>query len=81
MKANDDSDASDPRTRLEHLRPGQPAPYSGQYELVDAAGERTGEERTVVRGEPLPPTPLPGMQHVLSDPSKNGAGRTPDLSA
>lgn len=78
MKANVLSNASGPRPTREHFRPGQPAPHSGQYELVGPSGERTGEERTVVRGEPLPPTPQPGMQYVLSDPSKNGAGRVLD---
>lgn len=65
MKANDDSDASDPRTKLEHLRPGQPAPCSGQSELVGPDGKRTGEEQTIVRGEPLPPTPLAGMHKTV----------------
>ena len=59
----------------DHFKPGQTAPCSGQYELVGPSGERTGEERTVVRGEPLPPTPLSGMGYVLSDRTKNGAGR------
>ncbi len=36
------------------LKPGQTAPKSGQYEIVGPRGGRTGEERTVVRGEPLP---------------------------
>ena len=61
----------------DHLKPGQAAPYSGQYELVGPSGDPTGEERTVVRGEPLPPTPQPDMLYVLSDPSKNGAGGKP----
>jgi len=60
--------------KTEQFKPGQAAPYSGQYELLGPSGEHTGEERTVVRGEPLPPTPEPGMQYVLSDPSHNGAG-------
>lgn len=57
------------------MKPGQPAPRSGQYEIVGPRGGRTGEERTVVRGEPLPPTPGPGQGFRLVDPSKNGAGR------
>lgn len=81
MNTPEHRDASVQKAGREHFKPGQPAPHSGQYELVGPAGEQTGEERTVVRGEPLPPTPLPGMQYVLSDPSKNGAGRTPDLSS
>lgn len=41
----------------ERQKPGQRAVRSGQYEVVGPRGGRTGEERTVVRGEPLPPTP------------------------
>ena len=57
------------------LKPGTTAPRSGQYEQVGSRGGRTGEERTVTRGEPLPPTPKPGMGYVLVDPTKNGSGR------
>ena len=35
------------------LKPGTAAPRSGQYEQVGPRGGRTGEERTVTRGEPL----------------------------
>lgn len=52
------------------LRPGESAPRSGQYEQVGPRGGRTGSERTVTRGEPLPPTPKPGMGYVLVDPTK-----------
>jgi hypothetical protein len=54
------------------IKPGTTAPRSGQYEQVGPRGGRTGEERTVVRGEPLPPTPKPGMGYVLVDPTKHG---------
>ena len=57
------------------LKPGSSAPRSGQYEQVGPRGGHTGEERTVVRGEPLPPTPKPGMGYVLVDPTKNGSGK------
>jgi hypothetical protein len=59
----------------DRYKPGQSAPRSGQYEQVGPRGGRTGDERTVVRGEPLPPTPKSGMGYVLTDPTKNGAGR------
>jgi hypothetical protein len=52
-------------------RPGQSAPKSGQYEIVGPRGGGTGKERTVVRGEPLPPTPKAGQQYVLVDPTKH----------
>ena len=37
---------------------------------------RSGQERTVVRGEPLPPTPKSGQGYSISRPAHNGAGRT-----
>ncbi len=51
-------------------RPGEKAPVSGQYGI-----KGTGTERTVVKGEPLPPTPKSNQKYVVNDPSKNGAGR------
>jgi hypothetical protein len=57
------------------MKPGTTAPRSGQYELIGPRGGQTGKERTVVRGEPLPPTPKAGMGYKLVDPTKNGAGR------
>jgi hypothetical protein len=54
------------------FKPGQEAPKSGQYEIVGPRGGRTGEERTVTRGEPLPPTPEKGMGFILVDETKHG---------
>lgn len=54
------------------LRPGEIARQSGQYEIVGPRGGRTGDERTVVRGEPMPPTPKPNMSFNLVDRTKNG---------
>jgi hypothetical protein len=56
-------------------KPGQKAPVSGQYGIHGQRGADTGRERTVVKGEPLPPTPKPGQVYVVNDPTKNGAGR------
>jgi len=56
-------------------RPGQKAVHSGQYEIIELSGRRTGIERTVVKGEPLPPTLKSGQKFILVDPSKNDAGR------
>lgn len=53
------------------LKPGQDAPRSGQYEQIGPRGGRTGDERTVTRGEPMPPTPKPGMGYVLVDSTKH----------
>lgn len=51
-------------------KPGEHAPQSGQYEIVGPRGGQTGSERTVVSGEPLPPTPQPGQRYILVDPTK-----------
>jgi hypothetical protein len=59
------------------LKPGQPAPRSGEYEIRGERGGHTGKERTVVRGEPLPPTPGAGQGYTISRPAQNGAGRKP----
>jgi len=59
----------------EPLKPGTIAPHSGQYGVVGPRGGDTGREVTVVQGEPMPPTPKPGMGYVMNDPTKNGAGR------
>mgnify|MGYP001449163002 CR=1 FL=1 len=56
-------------------KPGQSALRSGQYEQIGPRGGHIGTEQTVVRGEPLLPTPKPGMGYVHTDPSNNGAGR------
>ena len=57
------------------LKPGEKAPKSGQYEIVGPRGGSTGKERTVTKGEPMPPTPKPGQGYTLVDPSKNGSGK------
>lgn len=57
------------------MKPGSKAPVSGQYEIVGPRGGHTGEERTVVRGEPLPPTPEAGQGYRVADPTNNGAGK------
>lgn len=56
-------------------KPGEPAKRSAQVEIVGPRGGRTGEERTVVRGKRLPPTPKPGQGYVVVDPTKNRAGQ------
>lgn len=53
------------------MKPGETAQQSGQYEQVGPRGGRTGDERTVTRGEPLPPTPKPGMGYILVDRTKS----------
>lgn len=53
------------------IRSGTKAQTSGQYEIVGPQGGRTGKERTVVKGEPLPPTPRSGQQYILKDKTKH----------
>ncbi len=52
------------------LRPGQPAPVSGQYQFSG-----TGTEITAVQGKPLPPTPKPGQTYTIVDPTKHKASK------
>lgn len=52
-------------------KPGQKVPRSGQAEIVGPRGGRTGVERTVVKGEPFPPTPKQGQGYVIVDPTKH----------
>lgn len=51
------------------LKPGQSAPKSGQYQIQGPRGGK-GPERTVVRGEPMPPTPSRGSTYSLVDLTK-----------
>jgi hypothetical protein len=57
------------------FRPGQTAPQSGQYEMTGPRGGATGIERTVTRGEPMPPTLQSGQQYRLVDPTRHGGKR------
>lgn len=59
------------KTRGPALKPGQKAPVSGQYGIVGPKGGKTGNEVTVTKGEPLPPTPKPGQVFVLVDKTKH----------
>lgn len=51
------------------LKPGQRAPVSGQYQIRGPRGGM-GPERTVVRKEPLPPTPSANSTYTLVDRTK-----------
>jgi hypothetical protein len=48
---------------------------SGEYEICGERGGHTGKERTVLRGEPLPPTPGAGQGYTISRSAHNAAGR------
>jgi len=51
------------------------APASGHYEILGPRGGRTGEERTVTKGEPLPPTLETGQKYRIADRTKNKSGK------
>ena len=50
-------------------KPGEKAPRSGQYQIVGPRGGQ-GPERTVVKGEPFPPSLIKNQRYVLVDPTK-----------
>lgn len=52
------------------LKPGTPAPKSGQYR-----NNSTGTEVTGTRGNPLPPTPKSGQNYTLVDPTRHKGKR------
>lgn len=56
------------------LKPGQPAPASGQYRVDGPRGGEHGEI-TGVKGKPLPPTEKPGQTYTLVDGTDNKSGR------
>lgn len=56
--------------KLKNLKPGQPAPTSGQYQQIRSRGGKF-REYTVVQGQPLPPHPDKGGIYHLVDPTKN----------
>ncbi len=52
-------------------KPGQKATVSGQYPILGPRGGNTGKERTVVKGEPFPPTPQKGQRYGTPDRTKH----------
>lgn len=57
------------------LKPGQPAPGSGQYAVKGPRGGDTGKEVTSEKNNPLPPTQKPGQTYTFVDPTKNKSGK------
>ena len=53
------------------FKPGEIAPISGQYQIVNENGKPSailmGGERTVVKGKPFPPTIMSGQKYRLVD--------------
>jgi hypothetical protein len=56
-------------------KPGERAPRSGRYEIVGPRGGKTGDECTVTRGHPLPPTPKHGESYKLVRSVHEGRGK------
>ena len=52
-------------------KPGVKVPYSGQAEIIGPRGGHTGVERTVVQGEPFPPTLEPGQRFIIVDRTRH----------
>jgi len=52
-------------------KPGQKATRSGQYEIIGPRVGKSGKERTIVKGEPMPPTPEKDQEYVITDPTKH----------
>jgi hypothetical protein len=55
----------------EKHKPGEIAKKSGQYPIQGPRGGDTGKERTVVKGEPFPPTPKRGQTYGTPDKTKH----------
>lgn len=55
----------------EKHKPGEIAKESGQYPIQGPREGKTGAERTVVKGEPFPPTPKPGQTYGTPDKTKH----------
>jgi len=55
-----------------NIKPGTPAPASGQYVQVGPRGGSAGTtEITAIQGKPMPPTSRPGQQWQMADPTKH----------
>ena len=55
----------------EKHKSGEIAKDSGQYPIRGPRGGDTGKERTVVKGEPFPPTPEKGQTYGPPDKTKH----------
>jgi hypothetical protein len=56
-------------------KPGQKAPASGQYIPIGPKGGKGGNEVTIVKDKPLPPTPKPNQTWQITDRTKNKSGK------
>jgi hypothetical protein len=62
-------------TRTTGLKPGEPAPRSGQYRRIGPRGGKA-PEITAIKGKPLPPSPIKGATYsmVVANKNKTGSG-------
>ena len=51
------------------LKPGQPAPQSGIYDMVGPRGGKTSEQVVSTQNHPLPPTPRSGQGYQVAKPA------------
>ncbi len=63
------------------IKPGAKASRSGEYKIIGPRGGTTGEGRTIVRGQPLPPTPKRGQSYTLHAASGRFIIKSPAKSA
>lgn len=56
---------------MKSLRPGETAPKSGIYDRIGPRGGNTRKQVVAEEGEPLPPTPKPGMKYELAVKAKH----------
>lgn len=56
-------------------KPGSKAPASGQYVPVGPRGGQAGNEVTIIKDKPLPPTPGPNQSWKIVDPTDNKSGK------
>jgi hypothetical protein len=59
--------------RLPKVKPGQSAPFSGQYQEVGPHGGKK-KEVTLPKGHTVPPTHKKGSRYKLIDRTNNKAG-------
>jgi hypothetical protein len=56
------------------VKPGQDVPKSGQY-VPSGSGNKKGKEVTLIKDKTAPPTPKPGKEWVMVDPTDNKSGK------
>lgn len=59
----------------ERFRPGQPVPDSGIVNIINARGEKTGDQRTVNTDERFPPTPKKRQTYEFATLTRHKKGK------